>query len=174
MRPVTPKKRFTTIPFLGNQLALNKAPLASFTFQSDVVIHNVTSQVQISLNFPADPFTPGRVVIAGGFDGPGNLPGSGQTGYVHVHRFSTGRLINVPAPLAVPLWLSTDCDAMYIASGSTFYIVSEESLPPSPLVDCEGTFIISYNTLSEWMTFRPPHIGTNIPGTGVTTRIARV
>ena len=144
-RTIQPKRRIIVLPFVDNGGPLS-IPAASFRFDTNSVLHHVSSTVEIAITAAAT-----NVVVAGGVNlqGPPQLitPFSQIEDAIHYYAFQD--FPTAVLPVFNVFSDRTDFDSTFVKAGSTFNVWSNKSGNSY----IRGAFILHLSTASEWTNF---------------------
>jgi hypothetical protein len=144
-RTIQPKRRIVILPFIDNGGPLS-GPAVSFQFDSNSVLHHVSSTVEIAITAVAT-----SVVVAGGVNlqGPPQViaPFSQIEDGIHYYAFQD--FPGAVLPISNVFSDRTDFDATFVKAGSVFNVWSNKSNNAF----IRGAFILHISTTSEWVNF---------------------
>jgi hypothetical protein len=144
-RTIQPKRRIIVLPFVDNSGPL-AVPAASFRFDTNSVLHHVSSTVEIAITAAAT-----SAVVAGGVNlqGPPQLIAPFSQIEEAIHYYAFQDFPTAVLPIFNVFSDRTDFDATFVKAGSIFNVWSNKNGNSY----IRGAFILHLSTTSEWVNF---------------------
>ena len=144
-RTIQPKRRIIVLPFVDNGGPLG-TPAVSFQFDTNSVLHHVSSTVEIAITAAAT-----SAVVAGGVNlqGPPQLTAPFSQIEDAIHYYAFQAFPTAVLPIFNVFSDRTDFDATFVKAGSIFNVWSNKS----GNIYIRGAFILHISTTSVWLNF---------------------